>query len=503
MAAGVAAWCTSVSFRESAASCRPQELRLARSSGRSLRRRWRRRADHPAAAVRLKAAVGRGRCRTEAVAGAALPSSSSSSPSSSFAADLNSYSRVGVLLLNLGGPETLQDVQPFLFNLFADPDIIRLPKALSWLQKPLAALISTLRAPKSKEGYAAIGGGSPLRRITEEQGVALARSLQALGLKDVKTYVGMRYWHPFTEEAITKIKQDGVTRLVVLPLYPQFSISTSGSSLRLLEELFRDDPVLARMAHTVIPSWYQRRGYVTAMADLIEQKLLEFPEPEGVRIFFSAHGVPVSYVTEAGDPYKAEMEECVDLIMAELKTRGRLNPATLAYQSRVGPVEWLQPYTDTTIKELGAAGTKALLAVPVSFVSEHIETLEEIDMEYRELALESGIQEWGRVPALGCNPVFIDDLAAAVVAALPYAGAMQPAAESKFGERGPASVEELLGTYDKGRRELPPPVTMWEWGFTRSAETWNGRVAILAVILLLFFETATGSGVLHAWGVLH
>ena len=211
----------------------------------------------------------------------------------------------------------------------------------------------------------------------------------------------MRYWSPFTEDAVAAIKADRITRLVVLPLYPQFSISTSGSSLRLLEALFREDPYLSSMKHTVIPSWYQRRGYVTAMADLIQAELARaFPPPApgcdgGATIFFSAHGVPSSYVTDAGDPYKEEMEECVALIVAELRARGVQNPYTLAYQSRVGPVEWLKPYTDATIRELGAQRTQALLAVPISFVSEHIETLEEIDCEYRcatRASRDAGVQ---------------------------------------------------------------------------------------------------------------
>lgn len=182
---------------------------------------------------------------------------------------------VGVMLLNLGGPDTLDDVQPFLYNLFADPDIIRLPPSLRFLQPTIAQGISTLRAPKSKEAYESIGGGSPLRSITEQQGNALQKALGERGLRS-RVYVAMRYWHPYTEEAIEQLKQDGVTKLVVLPLYPQFSISTSGSSLRLLEEIFKTDPGLAGLEHTVIPSWYQRRGYVVAMADLIEQELLKF-----------------------------------------------------------------------------------------------------------------------------------------------------------------------------------------------------------------------------------
>nr|GMD42752.1 ferrochelatase-2, chloroplastic [Ipomoea batatas] len=331
--------------------------------------------------------------------------------------------KIGVLLLNLGGPDTLHDVQPFLFNLFADPDIIRLPRLFQFLQRPLAQLISTLRAPKSKEGYAAIGGGSPLRRITDEQANALKLALKE---KEVpaNVYVAMRYWHPFTEEAVQQIKRDGITRLVVLPLYPQYSISTTGSSIRVLQNIFGSDPYLARLPVAIIQSWYQRQGYIKSMANLIEEELQKFPDPNEARIFFSAHGVPVSYVEEAGDPYRDQMEECISLIMQELKAREINNEHTLAYQSRVGPVQWLKPYTDEVLVELGQKGVKSLLAVPVSFVSEHIETLEEIDMEYKELALESGVVNWGRVPALNCTSSFITDLANAVIEALPSAMAM-------------------------------------------------------------------------------
>ncbi|XP_039006275.1 ferrochelatase-2, chloroplastic-like [Hibiscus syriacus] len=331
--------------------------------------------------------------------------------------------KLGVLLLNLGGPETLNDVQPFLYNLFADPDIIRLPRLLRFLQGPLAKLISVLRAPKSKEGYAAIGGGSPLRKITDEQADALRMALEAKNVH-ANVYVGMRYWFPFTEEAIEQIKRDGITKLVVLPLYPQFSISTTGSSFRVLQRVFKEDAYLSRLPVSVILSWYQRQGYIQSMADLIEKELGKFAKPEEVMIFFSAHGVPVSYVEDAGDPYKDQMEECISLIMKELKARGIGNNHTLAYQSRVGPVQWLKPYTDEVLVEIGQKGVKSLLAVPVSFVSEHIETLEEIDMEYKHLALDSGIENWGRVPALGCNSLFITDLADAVVEALPSAKAL-------------------------------------------------------------------------------
>jgi ferrochelatase len=187
------------------------------------------------------------------------------------------------MLLNLGGPDTLEDVQPFLYNLFADPDIIRLPPVLRFLQPLIAQVISSLRAPKSTEAYRSIGGGSPLRSITQQQAEALQAALIERGL-DAYCYVAMRYWHPYTEEAMAQIKADSIEKLVVLPLYPQFSVSTSGSSLRLLEEIFKSDQELNGLEHTVIPSWYARRGYVTAMADLIEEELSKFAEKNEVHL---------------------------------------------------------------------------------------------------------------------------------------------------------------------------------------------------------------------------
>ncbi|HJN33147.1 MAG TPA: ferrochelatase, partial [Prochlorococcus sp.] len=317
--------------------------------------------------------------------------------------------RVGVLLMNLGGPERIQDVGPFLFNIFADPEIIRLPNPA--LQRPLAWLISTLRSSKSEQAYRSIGGGSPLRRITEQQARELQSLLRQRGI-DATSYVAMRYWHPFTESAVADIKADGIDQVVVLPLYPQFSISTSGSSFRELQRLRQTDESFRKLPIRCIRSWYDHPGYVRAMAELIAEQIRLSDVPGEAQVFFSAHGVPKSYVEQAGDPYQKEIEACTTLIMAELENLlGYGNPHSLAYQSRVGPEEWIQPYTDEVIEQLGEAGTRDLVVVPISFVSEHIETLAELDIEYRELATEAGIVHFRRVPALDTYPTFIEGLA--------------------------------------------------------------------------------------------
>ncbi|MCL6434389.1 MAG: ferrochelatase [Leptolyngbyaceae cyanobacterium HOT.MB2.61] len=385
--------------------------------------------------------------------------------------------QVGVLLLNLGGPDKLEDVRPFLYNLFADPEIIRLP--FPWMQRPLAWLISTMRAKRSQENYQLIGGGSPLRRITEEQAQALQTRLQQKG-QEATVYIGMRYWHPFTEEAVARIKRDRVNRLVILPLYPHFSISTSGSSFRLLEKIWEEDPALQAIDYTVVQSWYDRPGYLTAMAQLIAQEIDQFPNPNEVHVFFSAHGVPISYVEEAGDPYQKEIEDCVALIMQMLN---RPNAHTLAYQSRVGPVEWLQPYTEDALKELAEQGVKDMVVVPISFVSEHIETLQEIDIEYREIAEEAGIENFHRVPALNTHPVFIDDLANMVLESM-NAPSMK--------------LSEVM--HPQKQVKMYPP-ERWEWGMTVSAEVWNGRLAMIGIIAVLM-ELLMGRGPLHAIGLL-
>jgi ferrochelatase len=294
----------------------------------------------------------------------------------------------------------------------------------------------------------------------------------------------MRYWHPFTESAVADIKADGIDEVVVLPLYPHFSISTSGSSFRELQRLRQMDERFESLPLRCIRSWYDHPGYVRSMAELIAEQVRASDNVEQAHIFFSAHGVPKSYVEEAGDPYQQEIQACAALIMAELETIvGHSNPHTLAYQSRVGPVEWLKPYTEEALEELGRAKTQDLVVVPISFVSEHIETLEEIDIEYRELATESGVVNFRRVRALDTYPPFIAGLADLVEASL------------KGPEVNLDQAAELATTVKLYPQEK------WEWGWNNSSEVWNGRLAMVGFSAFLL-ELISGHGPLHAVGLL-
>ncbi len=322
--------------------------------------------------------------------------------------------RLGIILFNLGGPETQADVRPFLFNLFSDPEIVRIP--IRAMQKPLAWVISTARAKKSAANYQLIGGGSPLRRITDAQAAALREELQKRGL-DAKVYVGMRYWHPFTERAIDEIEGDGITHLIVLPLYPQFSVSTTGSSSKDFVALLDRRGGLRHIRRRYITRWHTYPGYINALVEQIREKAAGFPNPDPakVHLLFSAHSVPVSYI-EKGDPYLRHTQETVDAVSAGL---GRKHPVHLSFQSKVGPVKWLEPATDAKIRELKARGAEQVLAIPISFVSEHIETLYELDILYKDLARDVGIPHYDRVPAFNTDPRFIQTLADLVCEKLP------------------------------------------------------------------------------------
>lgn len=312
--------------------------------------------------------------------------------------------RLGVVLFQLGGPETLEAIEPFLYNLFCDPDIISFPFARIG-RKPLAKLISAARARKVQHHYAMIGGGSPIRRNTERQAAALEAELGRRGI-DARCFVAMRYWHPFTREAIEQVRQAECDEIVLLPLYPQFSSTTTGSSLNEWRRLFADDV----RSHSV-ESFYRDEGYLDAMAERIDEALDRFPPNTNPEIIFSAHGVPTS-VIDNGDPYQQQIEETVRLLMQRGRWR---NAHRLCYQSKVGASRWLQPSLRATLGQVAAEGGRYVCVVPVAFVSDHVETLGEIDHEAREHALRLGIRQFEMSAGLNDSPTFIQALSQIVV----------------------------------------------------------------------------------------
>jgi ferrochelatase len=312
--------------------------------------------------------------------------------------------KVGVLLFNLGGPETLQDVKPFLYRLFSDPEIIRIKWAP--LRKAVAFTIATLRRKTSEGYYSQIGGGSPLRRLTEEQARALEGELRKRGL-DAETFVGMCTWHPFLGEAIEQIESSNVDSLVILPLFPQYSVTTTGSGFSVLRDLIDAHPRFKKLDVQWVCSWPDHPTYIESFVLGIERELQKYGNPDRVHLLFSAHSIPESYVRE-GDPYLDQTRKSVELIMDRL---GRKNPYQLSFQSKIGPVKWLEPFTNNVISGLGKAGIDDVLVVPISFVSEHIETLYELDILYTKVAKEAGVGNFRRVPALNSDPTFICALA--------------------------------------------------------------------------------------------
>ncbi len=315
--------------------------------------------------------------------------------------------RVGVVLFQLGGPDTLEAIEPFLFNLFCDPDIIDFPFARIG-RRPLAKLISSTRARKVQHHYSVIGGGSPIRRFTEQQAKTLEQRLQENGV-DARCFVAMRYWHPFTAEAIEDLRQADCDELVLLPLYPQYSGTTTGSSLNEWRRLFD-----GRQPVHLIETFYQNDLYLEALVEKVEEALTRFSQPEQAELVFSAHSVPVS-VIEKGDPYQRQIEETVELVM---RRGGWQNPHRLCYQSKVGASKWLQPSLHTTLRDLATEGRKQVCIVPISFVSDHVETLGEIDHEAREEAHALGIEQFEMSAGLNDSPKFITALAELVSDAL-------------------------------------------------------------------------------------
>jgi len=319
--------------------------------------------------------------------------------------------KVGVLVFNLGGPESLRDVKPFLYRLFSDPEIIR----IKWspLRKAVAYTIATLRRRKSEGYYAQIGGGSPLRRLTEEQAGALQSELRGRGI-DAETFVGMCTWRPFLSEAVERIAQSGIDRLVILPLFPQYSFTTTRAGFEVLKQLLGRSPRLKTTNTKWVSTWAEHPAYVEAFALAIERELAKFRDAGKVHLLFSAHSIPESYVKE-GDPYLDQTKASVERIMDRL---GRKNPYELSFQSKIGPVKWLEPATNRVLQDYGSRGIQDVLVVPISFVSEHIETLYELDILYKKIAAEAGITHFKRVPALNTDPAFVKALGDIVQEAL-------------------------------------------------------------------------------------
>jgi ferrochelatase len=315
--------------------------------------------------------------------------------------------RIGVVLFQLGGPDTLEAIEPFLYNLFCDPDIIDFPFARIG-RRPLAKLISTTRAKKVQHHYSVIGGGSPILRFTEQQARALENKLASLGA-DARCFIAMRYWHPFTAEAIQQLRQSHCEDVVLLPLYPHYSSTTTGSSLNEWNRLFGDDiPV------HVVESFYKNDLYLTALLEKIDAALARFVPSKAPELVFSAHSLPLSIV-EKGDPYQRQIQETVELLMHRGGWRNRYR---LCYQSKVGASKWLQPSLHTTLRDLADEGVKDVCIVPISFVSDHVETLGEIDHEAREEARKLGIDQFEMTSGLNDSPTFISALAGLVMSAL-------------------------------------------------------------------------------------
>ncbi|GAB4362919.1 MAG: ferrochelatase [Kiloniellaceae bacterium] len=322
--------------------------------------------------------------------------------------------KTAVVLFNLGGPDGPEAVQPFLFNLFFDPAIIRLPLPLRWL---LAKLISTRRAPVAQEIYREMGGGSPLLPNTEAQAAALSEALRRKGIAEARVFIAMRYWHPRARQTAKEVAAYGPDQVILLPLYPQYSTTTSASSLK---EWQREAKAAGVTAPTRTLCCYpQESGFVDAVVAGLRQALRQLNQPEAghekpPRVLFSAHGLPKKIVDQ-GDPYQWQVEQSVAAVVRHL---GEVNlDWQVCYQSRVGPLEWIGPPTDSEIEKAARDG-RPIVVVPIAFVSEHSETLVELDIEYRELAEKAGAPAYIRVPTVGTDAPFIDGLASLVAGAL-------------------------------------------------------------------------------------
>jgi len=320
---------------------------------------------------------------------------------------MNSGKSIAVVLFQLGGPDSLEAIEPFLLRLFRDPDIIDFPFA-KIAREPLARIISATRAKKVRNHYAEIGGKSPILEFTQKQARALEDELSRF----VKTrvFVAMRYWHPLTEDVVHAVESFAPDELVLLPLYPQYSRTTTGSSLNEWHRQIASSR-LRQLPTRIIRDFYSDAAYLDSLSANIDRSLENFPPGKEVHLVFSAHSVPVS-VIEKGDPYQMQIESTVKRLL-ELG-RWRL-PHTLCYQSKVGASKWLQPSLHSTLKTLGERNTHNVLVVPVAFVSDHVETLSEINIEARGEAAHYGIRQFELMPGLNDDPTFIRALAGLVL----------------------------------------------------------------------------------------
>lgn len=308
--------------------------------------------------------------------------------------------KTAIVLFNLGGPDSLRAVRPFLTNLFSDPAILRLPGGVRQLA---AFVIAGLRTAKAKHIYARMGGRSPIAEQSWAQASALQERLKKDG--DVQVFVCMRYWHPFTKQVVKEVKHYQPDRVILLPLYPQYSTASTASSLKAwAEEAFRaslDVPT------TTVCCYPAEHRFIAAHVEHLRQAYFDASKNGPVRVLFSAHGLPEKIVDD-GDPYPWQVDQTVRAIVGVLAIDDL--DYSVCYQSRVGPLKWLAPYTEEEIRRAGAEGLNVVI-VPVSFVGEHSETLVELDIDYAALARESGVKDYARVPALGVSTHFIEGLA--------------------------------------------------------------------------------------------
>ena len=316
---------------------------------------------------------------------------------------------LGVVALNMGGPDSPTAVEPFLRNLFSDPDIIQLGWARP-VQKLLARFIAHRRAPISRAAYSQIGGRSPIREESTAQVQAVVKAMAASGVA-AQPYLAMSYWHPFPWETAAAMQADGITRALLLPLYPHRSRTTSGSAFRTIASALADKAIVTAR----IEGYATAPGYLDALCDRITEASGQLPESERqtAPVLFSAHGLPEAYIRR-GDPYLDDVRSTVSAVTTRLTLGPR---AQLAFQSRVGRRRWLAPTTEEALDALAAAGHRAVVVVPVSFTGEHLETLQEIDILYRERAAARGITSFARARAVGCHPAFISELAGLLVSA--------------------------------------------------------------------------------------